>query len=118
MAGTLEHRPALRKSKRPIVRHKIPYRIPNDNAPGLRPEHQSIWIYNVRGQRVLGVWRAWGGCIVHCRRSMTADTALRIGPALGMTPDYWLNLQRMYDLDVAHSRTYLSAIVPLVEAAA
>ena len=28
--------------------------------------------------------------IVHCRRSITADTALRIGKALGMTPDFWL----------------------------
>ena len=33
--------------------------------------------------------------IVHCRRSITADTALRIGKALGMTPDFLLNLQRM-----------------------
>ena len=45
---------------------------------------------------------------------MTADTALRIGKALGMSPEYWLNLQRMYDLDVAHAATDVSAIVPLV----
>ena len=50
--------------------------------------------------------------IVHCRRSITADTALRIGQALGMTPDYWLNLQRMYDLDVARAKTDVSAIKP------
>ena len=43
--------------------------------------------------------------IVHCRRAITADTtALRIGKALGMTPDFWLNLQRMYDLDVARAK--------------
>ncbi len=53
--------------------------------------------------------------IVHRRRSITADTALRIGRALGMTPDFWLNLQRMHDLDVARSRTDVSAIQPLVE---
>ena len=52
--------------------------------------------------------------IVHCRRSITADTALRIGQALEMTPDYWLNLQRMYDLDVARSRTDVSGIKSLV----
>ena len=51
--------------------------------------------------------------IVHCRRSITADTALRIGRALGMTPDYWLNLQRTYDLDVARAKTDISAIEPL-----
>ena len=55
--------------------------------------------------------------IVHCRRSITADTALRIGQALGMTPDYWLNLQRMYDLDVARAKTDISAIEPLVPVA-
>ena len=54
--------------------------------------------------------------IVHCRRSITADTALRIGRALGMTPEFWLNLQRMYDLDVARASTDLSAIEPLAEA--
>ena len=56
--------------------------------------------------------------IVHRRRSITADTALRIGKALGMTPDFWLNLQRMYDLDVARAKTDVSAIEPLVKASA
>ncbi|MYD89278.1 MAG: HigA family addiction module antidote protein [Caldilineaceae bacterium SB0662_bin_9] len=53
--------------------------------------------------------------IVHCRRSITADTALRLGQALAMTPDFWLNLQRMYDLDLARITTDTSTIEPLVE---
>ena len=52
--------------------------------------------------------------IVHGNRSITADTALRIGKALGTTPEYWLNLQRMYDLDVARAATDVRAIEPLV----
>ncbi len=56
--------------------------------------------------------------IVHCRRSITADTALRIGRALGMTPEFWLNLQRMYDLDVARASIDTSMIEPPVEASA
>lgn len=52
--------------------------------------------------------------IVHGKRSITADTALRIGKALGTTPEYWLNLQRMYDLDVARAATDVRAIEPLV----
>ena len=52
--------------------------------------------------------------IVRGNRSVTADTALRIGKALGMTPEYWLNLQRMYDLDVARATTDVSNIEPLV----
>ncbi len=49
-------------------------------------------------------------------RSITADTALRIGLALGMQPEFWLNLQQMYDLDRARATTDTSAIEPLVEA--
>ena len=56
--------------------------------------------------------------IVHGRRSITADTALRIGQALGMTPEFWLNLQRMYDLDLDRASTDISTIEPLVEASA
>ena len=52
--------------------------------------------------------------IVRGNRSVTADTALRIGKALGTTPEYWLNLQRMYDLDLARSSTDVSKIEPLV----
>ena len=29
--------------------------------------------------------------IVHGRRSITADTAVRLGQALGITPEFWLN---------------------------
>ena len=54
--------------------------------------------------------------IVHCRRSITVDTALKIGKALGTTPEYWLNLQRMYDLDVARATIDVSGIEPLVKA--
>ena len=54
--------------------------------------------------------------IVRGRRSVTADTALRIGRALGMTPEFWLNLQRMYDLDRARASADVSRIKPLVAA--
>ncbi len=52
--------------------------------------------------------------IVHGRRAITADTALRIGKALGTTPEFWLNLQRMHDLDLARSTTEVRGIEPLV----
>jgi addiction module HigA family antidote len=53
--------------------------------------------------------------IVHCRRAITADTALRIGQALGMTAEFWLNLQRMHDLDIARASTDTSSIEILVD---
>ena len=43
--------------------------------------------------------------IIRCRGSVTADTAQRLGNALGMTPYFWLNLQRMYELEVARATT-------------
>ena len=40
--------------------------------------------------------------IVHGKRSITADTALRLGRFFGMSPQFWLNLQTRYDLEVTH----------------
>ncbi len=39
--------------------------------------------------------------IVHCKRSITADTALRLAVYFGNSPSFWLGLQMDYDLDVA-----------------
>jgi len=39
--------------------------------------------------------------IVHGKRSVTADTALRLGKYFSMTAQFWLNLQSRYDLEVA-----------------
>jgi len=39
--------------------------------------------------------------IVHGKRSITADTALRLGKYFSMTAQFWLNLQSRYDLEVA-----------------
>lgn len=41
------------------------------------------------------------GEIVHGRRSITADTALRLARYFGMSPQFWTNLQGAYDLQVA-----------------
>ena len=39
--------------------------------------------------------------IVHGTRAITADTALRLGRAFSMEPQFWLNLQTRYDLESA-----------------
>ena len=39
--------------------------------------------------------------IVLGRRGVTTDTALRLGRYFGMTPEFWINLQTRYDLDIA-----------------
>ncbi len=64
---------------------------------------EELGISQYRLAKAIGVPPARVIDIVHCRRSITADMALRIGHALGMSPEYWLNLQCMYDLDVARA---------------
>lgn len=39
--------------------------------------------------------------IVHGNRSITADTALRLGRYFGVDPQSWMNLQSHYDLEMA-----------------
>lgn len=39
--------------------------------------------------------------IVHGKRAVSADTALRLARALATTPDLWLGLQTQYDMDQA-----------------
>lgn len=38
--------------------------------------------------------------IVHGKRAVTADTALRLARYFGTSARFWLNLQAQYDLDV------------------
>ena len=39
--------------------------------------------------------------IIGGRRSVTGDTALRLGHFFGTSPEFWLNLQKLYELRVA-----------------
>ncbi len=73
-----------------------------------------LQITESRLARAIGVPPPRINDIVRGRRCVTADTALRIGQALGITPEYWLNLQRMYDLDLARADADIDAIKPLV----
>ncbi len=53
--------------------------------------------------------------IVHGKRRITADTALRLGRYFGMESQFWMNLQARYDLDVAadESAGQIESIQPL-----
>jgi len=39
--------------------------------------------------------------IINGERGVTADTALRLGHWFGTTPEFWLNLQSLYELRLA-----------------
>jgi len=41
------------------------------------------------------------GEIIHGKRAITPDTALRLARFFGNSPEFWLNLQQMHDLSKA-----------------
>ncbi|HEY0910302.1 MAG TPA: HigA family addiction module antitoxin [Bradyrhizobium sp.] len=41
--------------------------------------------------------------IIHGQRGITADTALRLGHWFGNSPQFWMNLQQLYELRLAES---------------
>lgn len=53
--------------------------------------------------------------IVHVKRAITADTALRLGRYFGVYAQFWLNLQNRYDLELADDRVaeQIAANTPL-----
>lgn len=53
--------------------------------------------------------------IVHGKRGITADTALRLGRYFGIDPQFWLNLQTHYELELAEDRVakQIAEITPL-----
>jgi len=58
--------------------------------------------------------------IVHGKRGITADTALRLAKYFGTSPQFWLGLQAQYDLDVAEDKVLaeIESIQPLQAARA
>ena len=42
--------------------------------------------------------------IINGKRDVTADTALRLGQFFGTGPEFWMNLQKAYELDVGRQK--------------
>jgi len=53
--------------------------------------------------------------IIHGKRGVSVDTALRLARFFGTTDRFWLNLQMLYDLELERGRLHpqLDAIQPL-----
>ena len=43
--------------------------------------------------------------IIRGQRAITGDTALRLGHFFGTSPQFWLNLQTLYELRLAEQKT-------------
>ena len=54
--------------------------------------------------KALGIGAARLNEIVRGERGVTADSALRLARYLGTSPEFWLNLQLLYDLRVAERK--------------
>lgn len=56
--------------------------------------------------------------IVHGKRAISPDTALRLSRALGTSDRFWINLQSRYDLETAVAKNHeaLDQIRPLLSA--
>ncbi|MFL5257435.1 MAG: HigA family addiction module antitoxin [Rhodopila sp.] len=48
--------------------------------------------------------------IINGTRGITGETALLLAHAFGTTPEFWLNLQSRYELDLAKSRVSMATI--------
>ncbi len=65
---------------------------------------QPLGLSQTRLGRDLGVSPRRINEIVHGKRSITADTALRLSRYFGTSAEFWLGLQTDYDLDTASDR--------------
>ena len=67
-------------------------------------EPMSLSVYEFAN--AIKVPRSRANDIVRGRRAITTGTALRLGRYFGMSPEFWLNLQVHYDLDIAERSRY------------
>ena len=64
----------------------------------------------------MGTPPALVGEIVRGRASISPETAIKIGAALDMSAEFWLNLQRIHDLDAARASVDANAVERLATA--
>ena len=100
-----------------MAKRQIPLATPGEIL--LEEFLKPLGVTQYRLAKEIGVPQRRIGEIVAGKRSITADTAARLGVFFGMEAEFWLNLQAHYDL--AHTREALAenlaAIQPLAVAA-
>jgi addiction module HigA family antidote len=50
--------------------------------------------------------------IVNGKRAITVDTAMRLARYFGTSPQYWLNLRNVYDLEIADRARIEKEVLP------
>lgn len=73
-----------------------------------------------KAAKILGIPQNRLTEIIRGRRGISADTAIRLATWLGTSPQYWMNLQRDYEISLAEKERgdeIRKSIVPLHQAA-
>jgi addiction module HigA family antidote len=78
---------------------------------------EAMGLTRYRVAKALGVQQRRIDEICNGQRSITADTAVRLGLAFGVEPQFWLNLQVQYDIEVVQ-RTQGARLAQAVHALA
>jgi antitoxin HigA-1 len=81
-----------------LQRKKLPPIHPGEL---LRDELEEIGVSLNELSRALRVPMNRISALVNGKRSITTDTAMRLARYFGTSPQYWINLQSAYDLEVA-----------------
>jgi addiction module HigA family antidote len=100
-----------------MARRKVPLATPGEIL--LEEFLKPLGITQYRLAKEIGVPQRRISEIVAGKRTITADTAARLGAFFGMEAEFWLNLQAHYDLVQAREALggRLAAIRPLRKAA-
>ena len=79
----------------------------NPVTPGDVLMHEFLEPLNITKNKAateIGVTASRIGEIVNGTRAITADTALRLSKLFGTTPEFWMNLQTSFDLEIARDQ--------------
>ena len=76
---------------------------------------EELGITQTQFAKAIGVSKARVNRIINRQSPITPDMAVRIGHAFSQSAEFWLNLQQMYDLEVARATVDVSAIEPLYQ---
>ena len=91
-------------------RSSITTRTPPRARESRKPIHPGAFLAEGLGElglsqaefaRAIGVSPMRVSHVIKGARPVTAELALLFGKAFGQSPQYWLNLQRQYDLEMA-----------------
>ncbi|MEM7551606.1 MAG: HigA family addiction module antitoxin [Bacteroidota bacterium] len=80
--------------------------LKNNIHPGEILETEFLKPLNITAYKLakeIGVQQTRISQIIKEKRSITADTAIRLSKFFGTTEEFWMNLQREYDLRIAHA---------------